>query len=82
VVFLAIGKGGVGAVPLWLWILIGVTVTAVAGIAIYLLVKQIRREDLQLQATEEAAELQKEMGVALLQGSPELGERWLMVWAG
>jgi hypothetical protein len=21
-------------------------------------------------------------GVALLQGSPELGERWLMVWAG
>ncbi|GGL17252.1 hypothetical protein GCM10010094_92690 [Streptomyces flaveus] len=49
------------AVPLWLWILTGVTVTAVSGIAIYLLVKQIRREDLQLQAAEEAAELQKEI---------------------
>jgi hypothetical protein len=55
------GKEGVRAVPLWLWILIGVTVTVVAGIAIYLLVKQIRREDLQLQATEEAAERQKEI---------------------
>lgn len=55
------GKEGEGAVPLWLWILIGVTVAAVAGIAIYLLVKQIRREDLQLQAAEEAAERQKEI---------------------
>ncbi|MFE2736240.1 hypothetical protein [Streptomyces sp. NPDC059349] len=60
-VILAIGNGGVSAVPLWLWILIGVTATAVSGIAIYLLVKQIRREDLQLQAAEEAAELQKEI---------------------
>ncbi|MER5228242.1 TRADD-N-associated membrane domain-containing protein [Streptomyces flaveus] len=56
-----IGQGGAAAVPLWLWILTGVTVTAVSGIAIYLLVKQIRREDLQLQAAEEAAELQKEI---------------------
>lgn len=61
VVLVGIGKAAVGAVPLWLWILIGVTVTAVSGIAIYLLVKQIRREDLQLQAAEEAAELQKEI---------------------
>ncbi|MER6633451.1 hypothetical protein ABT301_35445 [Streptomyces sp. NPDC000987] len=60
-VILAIGNGGAGAVPLWLWILIGVTVTAVSGIAIYLLVKQIRREDLQVQAAEEAAERQKEI---------------------
>ncbi|MEU3091229.1 TRADD-N-associated membrane domain-containing protein [Streptomyces massasporeus] len=60
VVLVGIGNS-VGAVPLWLWILIGVAVTAVAGAAIYLLVKQIRREDLQLQADEEAAELQKEM---------------------
>ncbi|MGW1615575.1 TRADD-N-associated membrane domain-containing protein [Streptomyces sp. NPDC002285] len=58
-VILAIGNGGVDAVPLWLWILIGVTLTAVSGVAIYLLVKQIRREDLQLQAAEEAAKLQK-----------------------
>ncbi|WP_329047743.1 hypothetical protein OG873_00740 [Streptomyces violaceus] len=49
------------AVPLWLWILMDVTVTAVSGIAIYLLVKQIRLEDLQLQAPEEAADLQKEI---------------------
>ncbi|MEU9270057.1 hypothetical protein AB0E04_32030 [Streptomyces sp. NPDC048251] len=54
-------QGGVAAVPLWLWILIGVTVTTVAGVAIYLLVKQIRLEGLQLQAAEEAAELQKEI---------------------
>ncbi|WUR84296.1 hypothetical protein OG967_38780 [Streptomyces phaeochromogenes] len=60
VVLVGIGNS-VGAVPLWLWILIGVAVTAVAGAAIYLLVKQIRREDLQLQADEEAAELQKQM---------------------
>ncbi|WP_157916362.1 hypothetical protein [Streptomyces xinghaiensis] len=60
VVLVGIGNS-VGAVPLWLWILIGVAVTAVAGSAIYLLVKQMRREDLQLQADEEAAELQKEM---------------------
>lgn len=61
VVIWGIGQGGVAAVPLWLWILIGVTVTAVSRIAIYLLVKQIRREDLQLQSAEEAAELQKEI---------------------
>ncbi|MFJ8510160.1 hypothetical protein [Streptomyces avermitilis] len=36
VVLVGIGNS-VGAVPLWLWILIGVTVTAVAGVAIYLL---------------------------------------------
>lgn len=61
VVIWGIGQGGVAAVPLWLWILIGVTVTAVSGIAIYLLVKQIRRENLQSQAAEEAAERQKEI---------------------
>ncbi|MFD5474425.1 hypothetical protein [Streptomyces sp. NPDC127105] len=60
VVLVGIGNS-VGAVPLWLWILIGVAVTVVAGVAIYLLVKQIRREDLQVQADEEAAERQKEM---------------------
>ncbi|MGV9342953.1 TRADD-N-associated membrane domain-containing protein [Streptomyces sp. NPDC003688] len=58
---MGVGKGGVDAVPLWLWILIGVTVTAVASFAIYLLVKQIRREELQLRTSEEAAERQKEI---------------------
>lgn len=60
VVLVGIGNS-VGAVPLWLWILIGVAVTSVAGVAIHLLVKQIRREDLQVQAAEEAAERQKEI---------------------
>ncbi|MEU2900967.1 TRADD-N-associated membrane domain-containing protein [Streptomyces sp. NPDC001273] len=63
VVFVSLGvaKGGVDAVPLWLWILIGVTVTVIAGFAIHLLVKQIRREELQLQTAEEAAERQREI---------------------
>ncbi|WP_206666494.1 hypothetical protein [Streptomyces galbus] len=60
VVVVGIGNS-VGAAPRWLWILIGVVVTAVAGVAIYLLIKQIRREDLQSQAAEEAAERQKEI---------------------
>ncbi|MFE9292093.1 TRADD-N-associated membrane domain-containing protein [Streptomyces olivaceus] len=59
---MVVGIGNsLSAAPLWLWILIGVVVTAVAGVATYLLVKQIRREDLQHQAAEEAAERQKEM---------------------